>query len=141
MQCETIMKRKVEYVSPQDTAQRAACLMRDENVGFLPICDPSMKVLGAVTDRDIAVRLVAPGKTAGTPVIDIMTHEVVSCSPKDDLRKAERLMAEHRKSRIMCIDESGRLAGVISLSDIAQHESALRASDTLRDVTAREARA
>ena len=141
MQCERIMKKKVECVSRQDTAQYAACLMRDENVGFLPVCDQSKKVIGTVTDRDIAVRLVAAGKPSGTSVADIMTHEVVACRPKDDIQEAERLMAAHRKSRIMCIDENGQLAGVISLSDIAEHDAAGRASATLRDVARREVRA
>ena len=69
-----------------------------------------------------------------------MTEEVVACSPQDDIREAERVMAENHKSRIMCNDDDGRLVGVISLSDIAQHEGGARASDTLRQVSEREAR-
>jgi CBS domain-containing protein len=140
MRCEEIMKRDIERVSPRDTVEDAACRMRDENVGFLPVCDQSKKVLGTLTDRDIAVRLVAGKKPGSTLVEDIMTREVIACRPQDDIRKAEKLMADHHKSRIMCIDDAGSLIGIISLSDIAQHESGARASETLRQVSERETR-
>ncbi len=140
MRCEEIMKREVECVSPRDTVEDAAILMRDENVGFLPVCDESKKVLGTITDRDIAIRLVATKKRGNTLVEDIMTREVVACRPGDDVREAERLMAKEHKSRIMCVDERENLIGVISLSDLAQHERGKRASETLRQVSEREAR-
>lgn len=140
MRCEKIMKRDVECVSPQDTVQTAAKRMRDENVGFLPVCDAGEEVLGTVTDRDLAIRVLAEGQAATTLINDVLTREVIACHPEDDLRKAEELMSKHQKSRIMCIDASGRLVGVISLSDIAQQESGTRASQTLRNVSEREAR-
>lgn len=140
MRCEHIMKRNVECVSPQDTVQHAATRMRDEHVGFLPVCDRKKKVLGAVTDRDLAIRVLAPGRLASTPIQEVMTNEVIACRPEDDLRRAEELMARNRKSRIMCVTENGTLAGVISLSDIAQQEKPTRAAQTLRSVAAREAR-
>lgn len=140
MNCDAIMKREVESVSPQDTVDYAARRMRDENIGFLPVCDENRKVLGALTDRDIAIRLVAGNKPASTSVVEIMTMQVVSCRPQDDIREAERLMVRNHKSRIMCIDDAGQLAGVISLSDIARHDGSDRVSTTLRGVTEREAR-
>ena len=139
MLCEELMKRDVECISLRDPVDDAARRMRDGNVGFLPVCDQSKKVVGTLTDRDIAVRLVAGKKPVTTYVEDIMTREVVACNPKDDLQKAEQLMAKNHKSRIMCLDGGGRLLGVISLSDIAQREQA-RAWDTLRQVSEREAR-
>lgn len=140
MQCEEIMKKDVECVSPRDSVQDAAVRMRDDNIGFLPVCDQSKKVLGTLTDRDIAIRVVAAQKPASTLVEDVMTDEVVACQPKDDIGDAERAMAKSHKSRIMCVDEGGRLLGVISLSDIAQHESGETASETLRGISEREAR-
>jgi len=137
MLCEDIMKTDVESVSPVDTIQDAARKMRDDNVGFLPVCDESRQVLGTITDRDIAIRAVADAQPVTTPVEDIMTGEVVACSPKDTIDTALQLMAENHKSRIMCLDEEGRLIGVISLSDIAQLVG--DASETLRQVTDREA--
>lgn len=140
MKCEEIMKRDVECVSPRDAVEDAAAQMRDENVGFLPVCDQSKKVQGTITDRDIAIRLVAGKKPGSTLVEDIMTREVIACRPEDDLRDAEEAMAANHKSRIMCLDDGGRLLGVISLSDIAQHEAGGRASQTLREVSEREVR-
>jgi len=140
MRCEEIMKRDVECVTPSDQVQVAARRMRDANVGFLPVCDPSRKVLGAITDRDIAVRIVADGRPPTTAIGDVMTREVVACRPEDDVRRAEELMGKQHKSRMIVADEQWRLLGVISLSDIAQVEDASRASQTMKQVTEREAR-
>jgi CBS domain-containing protein len=136
MLCEDIMKTDVESVSPIDTIEDAARKMRDENLGFLPVCDETRQVLGTITDRDIAIRGVAESLPGTTPVEDVMTSEVVSCSPKDTVDTALQLMAENHKSRIMCLDDEGRLIGIISLSDIAQLVG--DASETLRQVSDRE---
>src|SRR5947208_15633378 len=108
MLCEEIMKRDVEFVSPNDTAQSVARTMLDKNVGVLPVCEESKNVIGTITDRDLAIRLVAGGLPVQSKIGEIMTREVVSCSPKDDIRMAERLMARNHKSRMMCV-EGGRL--------------------------------
>jgi CBS domain-containing protein len=140
MLASEIMKRSVECLSPDQTVQEAARRMRDANVGFLPICDEEMHVLGTITDRDISIRVVADGGPPSTTVRDVMSRDVVACRPEDDVRIAEQLMGENRKSRILCVDESSRLVGVISLSDIAQYEDASLAARTMREVTGREAR-
>jgi CBS domain-containing protein len=138
MLCSEIMKSEIECLSPGDTADLAARKMRDHNVGFLPVLDDSLRAVGTITDRDIAVRLVASNLPLVTPVADLMSSDLVSCRPSDDVRSAEQLMGLHRVSRILCVEEDGVLAGVISLSDIAQHESPVVAAQTLREVTARE---
>ena len=140
MHCQDIMKQDVECASPTDNVQSAARRMHDENIGFLPVCDSSKKVLGTITDRDLAIRVLAQGLATTTPIEDVMTREIVCCRPEDDLREATDLMGKNQKSRIMCVDGKGRLVGVISLSDIARREST-QASQTLREVTAREVRA
>jgi CBS domain-containing protein len=141
MRCDEIMKRNIECVSPMDTVQSAAKRMRAENLGFLPVCDKSRKVLGTVTDRDIALRIVADARPASATVEEVMTREVVSCRPEDDLQQAEEIMAQHRKSRIMCLDRDDRLVGVISLSDIAQNADGMRAARALQRISEREIRA
>jgi CBS domain-containing protein len=141
MRCEEVMKKDVQCVSPQDMVQAAARRMRDENVGFLPVCDRSRKVLGVVTDRDLAIRILAEGKSASTRVEEVMSREVVACHPEDDLRRAEELMMTNHVSRMICVDGDGRRVGVISLSDIAQQEDAGHAARTMRGVSEREATA
>jgi CBS domain-containing protein len=140
MYCRDIMKTDVKCVWIDDPARIAAKLMRDEGIGFLPVCDADRRAVGTITDRDLTVRVLAAGLPESTRIGDVMTDEVVSCGPDDDVLIAENLMAKHHKSRIMCT-ENGRLVGVISLSDIAQHERSYRAVTTLRGVSAREAHA
>lgn len=140
MLCSEIMKTSIECVRPTDTVLVAAQRMRDSNVGFLPVCDDDLHVLGTITDRDIVIRQVAGERPLKTPVDELMTCDVVACSPGDDVRKAEKLMAEHQKSRMMCVDDAGKLVGVLSLSDIAQVEESARAAETMRKITEREVR-
>jgi len=140
MLCSELMKNGVECLTETDTIQDAARRMRDLNVGFLPVCDSTRKVLGAITDRDIALRIVAESRPPTTSVGDVMTREVIACRPDDEVTRAEQLMGKHQKSRMICTDQEGRLLGVISLSDIAQVEEPSRASQTMKQVTEREAR-
>jgi CBS domain-containing protein len=137
MKCRDIMKTDAECVSPSASIQKAAILMREANVGFLPVCNEEMSVMGAVTDRDIAIRAVAEGLPESTPVQDLMTRYLVACSPQDDLDYARELMAMHHKSRIVCVSRTGRLEGVISLSDLAQL-SEVTGIETLREIASRE---
>jgi CBS domain-containing protein len=139
MRCSEIMKRDIECASPDDTVESAAETMRAQNVGFVPICNEDDEVLGTLTDRDIAIRLVADHKPSDTRVREIMTADCVACRPEDDVAIAAQTMAEHQKSRIMCLDDDDRLVGVISLSDIAQRGDD-SASATLRQVAHREAK-
>ena len=142
MLCKDIMKKEVRCLDESASVQQAAQLMRDMNVGFVPICSRSGKVLGTLTDRDIAIRVAAEGRApASCKVVDVMTREVVSSGPDEDVAFAERQMADNRKSRIMIIDAQEALVGVISLSDIAEHDSLRRTAATMRGVASRETRA
>ena len=138
MLCEQVMKRHVRSVNEEDSAGSAAKLMRDANVGFLPVCSMDGTVVGTITDRDIVVRLAADDGDLETRVSELMTREVVSCRPKDDLSLAEKLMEQRQKARIVCTDDKGRPLGIISLSDIVQHEDAARVGTMLRNITRRE---
>jgi CBS domain-containing protein len=138
MRCEEIMKREVAHVSPNDTVQTAARIMRDANVGFLPICYPSGRVVGVVTDRDIAIRLVSANRPGSASVSEIMTGDLIACRPSDDLHHAEELMGRHHVSRILCTDDNYQLQGVISLSDIARVEDDRHAAEAMREISERE---
>lgn len=140
MRCEEIMKRDPECLTERDTAQDAARRMKQQNIGFLPVCDDQSRPIGAVTDRDLAIRVLADGKNGSTPITDCMTREVVSCKASDDITRAEQLMGDRHKSRMLVVNDSGKLLGVISLSDIAERDQA-NAAKTLRKVSEREVRA
>jgi CBS domain-containing protein len=142
MLCEDLMKTDVEWVSPADSVESAALKMRDRGIGFLPVCDKAHSPVGALTDRDIAIRLAAANARASdTRVEEIMTREAITTHPSDNIRHAQTLMGHAKVSRILCIQkDSGRLMGVISLSDITEVEVGAQAADTLREVSAREVR-
>ena len=140
MLCRDLMKGAVLCVKAQITVAEAAAIMRDEQIGFLPICDEARKVIGTLTDRDIAVRVVADSFSPEEPVGLFMTPNVVVCRSDDDLSIAQELMGEMQVSRIVCMSETGELDGVISLSDIAQVGDGTDATATLRSVSVREAR-
>ncbi|WP_437489751.1 CBS domain-containing protein [Sorangium sp. So ce1014] len=139
MLCKEIMKREIQSVMTEDTIQTAACKMRDANVGFLPVCDDQGKVLGTLTDRDLAIRVLADNRPLSTKAGDVMTRAVVACRPDDEVQRAEQLMGQHHKSRVLCTEADGRLVGIISLSDIAQREDDKNTAQTIRRVTEREA--
>jgi CBS domain-containing protein len=135
------MKKDVVCLNLRDTVQVAAIRMRDANIGFLPVIEASGKVLGTLTDRDIAIRLVAEDRSASSCAVEeVMSREVVACRPTDELGHAEVLMAEHKKSRMLITNEDGYLEGVLSLSDVARMEGARRTASTMRQVTSREGR-
>lgn len=138
MLCKEIMRKPVECTNEDESAYAAARRMRDANVGFLPVCAENNEVLGVLTDRDLAMRVVAEGLKPGkVRVADIMTRMVIWCRASDEIRLAQQLMAEHHRSRIVVLDDARGLAGVISLSDIAALGEPF-AAETLREVSRRE---
>jgi CBS domain-containing protein len=138
MQCSELMKTNVRIANAQSTVADAAVIMRDCNVGFLPVCDiASGEILGTITDRDIAIRLVAENMPSDTKIAELATPETIFCRTDSDVEQAHQLMRENHVARLLCVDDSGRLAGVISLSDIASRMPEL-AADTLRELSKRD---
>ncbi len=141
MRCDDLMTREVVSLRPSDRIDAAARRMRDENVGFAPVCGDDGRPVGALTDRDIALRVCAEDRRAGrTRVEEVMTRELLACRVGEDVARAEELMAARRKTRILVLDGEWRLAGVLSLADLAAHAEAERAVRTIRSVVARELR-
>ncbi len=139
MRCEDIMNRHVRSLREHDTALIAAQCMRDQRAGFLPICSESGMLLGTITDRDIVVLLAAADLPLSTPVKQLMNREPIACLATDDVRRAELLMQHHRRSRVVCTDEDGHTVGVLSLSDIARHETGGHFSKLMKQIANKEA--
>jgi len=106
-------------VEPGTSAQEAARKMRLEDVGSLPIVDGG-RLVGMITDRDIALRLVAEGKSGDTPVGKLGSRELVTIDPQQDLGEAARLMSEHQLRRLPVCEEDGKLVGILAQADVAQ---------------------
>jgi CBS domain-containing protein len=139
MLCRELMKKDVARCTEALTVEACARMMKDNNIGFLPVVDADKRVVGVITDRDLAVRVLAEGLQPETPVGNVMTRDVRICHPDDKLQEAEWKMSTTRKSRLVVADDDGHCVGVISLSDIAQADSRARAGGVLRAVTRREA--
>jgi CBS domain-containing protein len=124
MQCREVMEQNIQFIGRDDEVASAAKTMRDAEIGFLPVCDPeNHEIVGTLTDRDIAIRLVAEGKEPEIPVSDVMTTAPIFCHSDDDIDKARELMESHQVSRVIVLDDNDGLAGIISLADIADDES------------------
>jgi len=122
MTCADVMTKDPACCVPADSASRVAKIMKTEDVGSVPVCESrqSHKLAGIVTDRDLAIHIVAEGRDANrTPVKEVMTTDPVTCSPEDDLQKAIDAMQSHKVRRIPVVNRSGELVGIIAQADIA----------------------
>jgi CBS domain-containing protein len=106
-------------VEPTTTAQEAARTMKSEDVGSLPIVEGD-KLVGVITDRDLAIRIIAEAKGIDTPVAEIASKDVVTIDPQQSLEEAARLMANNQVRRLPVVEEDGRLVGILAQADIAQ---------------------
>lgn len=141
MKCSEIMTREPITLTARDNILAAAKLMRTHNVGFLPICDQLHHVIGVITDRDIATRVVAEGvDPAACLVGHVMTKEILSCQPDEDTALIGAMMTQARKNRVVIVDEHGVLLGTVSLVDLAARDGAVRAGETLERLAKRERR-
>jgi CBS domain-containing protein len=113
-----LMTQNPRAVRPDDSVVEAARLMRDENVGSLPVIDGD-RLIGMVTDRDIALRVVAEARDPGSVAVqEIASRNPVAAESTTDLDDALRLMARHQVRRLP-VTEEGRLVGIIAQADVA----------------------
>jgi len=115
-----IMTRNVECAHPDDTLRHAAELMRNLDVGALPVCEND-RLVGMITDRDIVIRVVAKGEDAATTlVVQAMTPEVITCRDDDEVSNVASIMRDQQIRRIIVLSNmTNRIAGVVSLGDLA----------------------
>lgn len=135
LRCSEIMTRDVKTASPEMSLRDVGVLMREGDMGAVPVVDAG-KLVGIVTDRDIVVRAVAEGKVPSTPVAEAMTAEIFSVRPDDFVFEAIRLMGDKQVRRIPVITESGELAGIISMADVAlEIEDEREIAETLEEIS------
>ncbi len=122
MKCRDVMTENPICCLPEDNVGQAARIMRRERAGSIPVVTDELKkeLIGVITDRDLAYKVVGESRDAmRTQVYDVMTAAAVACRADDDVITALLAMQEHQIRRIPVMDNSGRLVGVISDSDIA----------------------
>ena len=122
MKCTDVMTQNPVYCLPDDMVIKAAELMKSGNIGPVLVVEneQNRKLVGIVTDRDLALKIVAEGLDArSTTVQTVMTPEVVTCRAEDDLQKALDAMAEHQLRRIPVVDSDYKILGIIAQADVA----------------------
>ena len=113
----------------------AARMMRDEDVGLAPIVE-GQKLIGTLTDRDIAIRVVAEGKDPQSVTVrEVASTDLVTIDPQQDLDEALRLMANHQVRRLPVVEEDGRLAGVVAQADVAKHATDEKTGDLVEQIS------
>lgn len=121
MKVEDIMTRAVHSVKPGDSIAQAARSMAENDVGMLPVIDGS-DLLGIVTDRDLAVRALAAGIDPSSPIRRIMSEDVATCSPDDEVEEALETMANEQVRRLPVCDDQDRVIGILGLADAAMRD-------------------
>jgi len=130
MKISDLMSKQPRVVSPDTPVSEAARLMAEEDVGLVPVvervggAETRGRLVGVVTDRDIAIRNVAEGRSSDAPVSEIMSGGVVTCAPTDSIDVAMELMGREQVRRIPIVDERGSLVGMLAQADLARHASA-----------------
>lgn len=119
MRIQECMSEDVVIAAPAQTIRDAARMMRNIDAGFIPVGEND-RLVGMITDRDIAIRAVADGKGPETTIRDVMSKEVLYCYEDDDMDAVSDQMAELQIRRMPVLNHEKRLVGIISLGDIAQ---------------------
>lgn len=126
-----LMTENPAVCTPETTARDAARLMEENDCGSLPVVETrdSMKLIGIVTDRDLALRILGRGQNPDTRISEAMTRNVAAVRRDDNLDEVERLMAEQQVRRIPVVDENGRILGIIAQADLAREQGVVGSKD------------
>jgi CBS domain-containing protein len=128
------MTREVRIANPGQTIRDVARIMSEIDAGSLPVGEND-RLVGMITDRDIAIRAVAEGKGPDTPVREVMSAEVKYCYEDEDLEHVAENMGDIQVRRLPVVNRDKRLVGIVSLGDIAQNEDAETTGETTAKVS------
>jgi CBS domain-containing protein len=138
MRVRDVMTPDPASCTPDSTAREAAILMRDNDCGSLPVVesDSSRKLVGTVTDRDLAIRGLADGKGPDTRIRELMTDGPTSAAPDDEVEIVREVMVVQQVRRVPVVDDNGVLVGIVAQADIAREEGAASDQEVGRIVEA-----
>ena len=130
-----LMSRDVKVISPEMTIQEAASQMREGDFGMLPVGEND-RMIGSVTDRDIAIRAVAAGKDGSTKVREIMSEGIFWVFEDESVEAVARMMSERQVRRLPVVDRNKRLVGIVALGDFAVESSEIKpAAEALSEIS------
>ena len=135
MKISEVMTTEVETVSADQTAREAAAFMIRADAGSIPVCEGD-RVIGIITDRDIAVRGVAEGRGPDTPVRELMSDGIICAREDEDIDTIAQRMSEEQVRRLPVLDADDRLCGIVSLGDLARETRGETAEQALEGVSA-----
>jgi CBS domain-containing protein len=134
MKISEVMTRDVQTVRPDQPVQEAASFMLSADAGSIPVSDGG-RLVGMITDRDIAVRGVAKGHGPDTPVRELMTDEIICVREDDDVDEVASKMSRAQVRRLPVIDDNEQLCGIVSLGDLSREADEDSAAEALQGVS------
>lgn len=135
MEIRELMTRDPACCSPSDSVKEAASLMASNDCGQIPVTDAEGQLLGVITDRDIACRCVAQGKSADTKVAEIMSSSPVTVTIDASVAECCKEMEDSQIRRLPVVDGAGKCCGIVSQADIARHADEHQTGDLVREVS------
>ena len=134
MKVSEVMTKDVRLIEPTQSIREAARLMAEMDAGIVPVREGD-RLVGMITDRDIAVRAVAEGKGPDTPIREVMTDDVKYCYEDDDTGDVARNMADIQVRRLPVLTREKRLVGIIALGDMAMSDGSGRAGEAVAGIS------
>jgi CBS domain-containing protein len=134
MKVRDVMSKDVQVARPGDTLQEVSTRMASGDFGFMPVADGD-RLIGTITDRDIAVRAVAGGAACTSPVVEYITRDPHTARADDDLKTVLDAMGSKQIRRLPVLDKDDRLVGVVSLGDLSTRVKEKYAGEALEDIS------
>jgi CBS domain-containing protein len=134
MKISEVMTSNVQTVQPDETAQQAAQFMLSADAGSIPVTEGD-RLIGMITDRDIAVRGIAKGHGPDTPVRELMSNDIICAREDDDVEDVATKMSEAQVRRLPVIDDDNRVCGIVSLGDLARETNDESAHQALEGIS------
>jgi CBS domain-containing protein len=136
MKARDIMTQNPRVVTPETPVQEAARLMKSEDTGILPVVESenSRRLIGTITDRDIAIRVVAEGRSSAQ-VRDAMSQNPKACRPDDNVKDVMQVMSDAQVRRVPIVDDGGTVVGIVSQADLVRESDSGRVEKTIEKIS------